>query len=112
MWIPAAGMFKTDEAGAQELTDTGRYIVDRSVADIVPFLPNNPVVVEGYAEDGLPDQRYIESRQRAADVQHYLESHLHLRPELVGIMPLGDRPPAKTGKSSWDGICIALVVSK
>ena len=112
VWIPAAGMFKTDEAGAQELTDTGRYIVDRSVADIVPFLPNNPVVVEGYAEDGLPDQRYIESRQRAADVQHYLESHLHLRPELVGIMPLGDRPPAKTGKSSWDGICIALVVSK
>jgi hypothetical protein len=74
--------------------------------------PNYPVVVEGYAETGMPGQSYVLSRQRASDVRQYLESRFHLKPELVGIMPLADHPPPGTGKSTWDGVCLALVVSK
>ncbi len=112
VWIPAAGLFTTGSEGTQKLTDVGRSILDQSMSDLVPFLPNDPVVVEGYAANGLPDQLYVESRQRAIDVRQYLESRFHLKSELLGIMPLGNHPPPGTGKMTWDGICLALVVSK
>ena len=102
----------TDSDGTQKLTETGRSILDQDMSDLVPFLPNNPIVIEGYAQQGPADQRYVSSRERASDVREYLESRFHLKPKLVGIMPLGNPPPPQTGKSTWDGICLALVVSK
>lgn len=48
-------------------------------------------------------------RERALIVSKYRESHFHLKPKRVGIMPLGDRPPPHTGKKHWNGICLALV---
>ena len=59
--------------GAQQLTDVGRSILDQSLSDIVSSLPNTPIVVEGYAEEGRPDQQYVSSGQRAIDVRQYLE---------------------------------------
>jgi phospholipid/cholesterol/gamma-HCH transport system substrate-binding protein len=112
VWIPAAGLFTTGSDGTQTLTDVGRSILNQSMSDLVPFLPNDPVVIEGYAANGLPGQLYLESRQRALDVRQYLEWRFHLKSELLGIMPLGDHPPPGTGKTTWDGICLALVVSK
>lgn len=112
IWIPAAGLFTTDSDGVQKLTPTGQSILDQSMSDLVPFLPNNPIVIEGYADNGVPAQCYIASRQRAFDVRQYLESRFHLKPEFVGMIPLGDHPPPGTGKTSWDGICLSLVVSK
>lgn len=112
VWIPAAGLFKVGSDGSQELSDVGRTILDRSMSDLVPYLPNNPIVVEGYSTNGMPDQRYLASRQRAIQVRGYLESRFHLNSKLVGVMPLGDHPPAGVHKSTWDGICLALVVSK
>lgn len=112
VWIPAAGLFATASDGSQKLTTTGRSILNQSMSDLVPFLPNNPVVIEGYAESGIPGQQYVASRQRAEDVRQYLQTQFHLKPEYVGIMPLANHPPPATGKSSWDGVCLALVVSK
>jgi hypothetical protein len=82
------------------------------MSDLVPYLPNNPLVIEGYAATGMPDRRYLASRQRAVEVRQYLESHFHLNPKLVGVMPLADQPPRGAGKKMWDGICLVLVVSK
>lgn len=82
------------------------------MSDFVSYLPNNPIKIEGYTVNGLPDQRYLSSRERAADVRRYLEPRFRLNSKLVGIMPLGGRPPAGTGKEMWDGICLVLVVSK
>lgn len=112
VWIPAAGLFTAGSDGSQKITETGRSILDVDMSDLVPFLPNNPMVVEGYAVQGIPDQRYVTSRQRALEVREYLEKRFKLKPELVGMIPLGDRPPPGTGKTSWDGIGLALVVSR
>lgn len=112
VWVPAAGLFKVGPDGSQELTDVGKSILDQSMSDLVAYLPNNPVVVEGYSSTGAPDQQYIASRQRALLVRDFLESRFHLKPDRTGIMPLGDHPPKKTGKQSWDGVCLVLVVSK
>lgn len=112
VWVPAEGLFTAGSDGQLELTAAGRNTVDQSMSDLVPFLPNNPVVVEGYATEGLPDQRYTESRQRAEAVREYIQSHYHLRSEMVGIMPLRSEPPPGTGKTTWDGVCLTLVASK
>lgn len=108
VWVPAAGMFDGD----QKLTGAGRAALDDSMSKIVPFLPNNPLVVEGYATSGPPDQQYLASRQRSIEVAQYLESRFHLDAKRVGAIPLRDHPPAHSGKDRWDGVCLVLVVSK
>jgi outer membrane protein OmpA-like peptidoglycan-associated protein len=79
---------------------------------LVPYLPRNPVIIEGYANLGQPDQRYVASRQRALAVRDYLESQFHLKSKLVGIMPMADHPPQATGKTQWNGVSLVLVESR
>ena len=112
VWIPASELFKNDPKDAPELSKASQAALNESMSKLVPYLPNNPIVVEGYSTDGTPDQQYLASRQRALDVRQYLLQHFHLDPKAVGIMPLADHPPAETGKRSWDGVCLVLVVSK
>jgi len=94
VWIAAAGLFKRQPNGEQALSSEGSAILDQNMAEVVSYLPNNPIMVEGYSEEGGPDQRYLSSKQRAAEARDYLESRYQLNPKLVGIMPLGDRPPS------------------
>ncbi len=112
VWIPAAELFTVRPDGSQQLTAAGRAVLDKSMSKLVRYLPDNPVVVEGYATGGLPDQRYLASDQRAMEVRQYLESRFHLDSNRIGIMPLRDRPLTHTGKKRWDGVCLVLVVSK
>ena len=112
VWVPAPGLFTADADGKQELSNEGRMILKQDMAEVVRYLPNNPIVVEGYSGQGGPDQRYLSSRQRATDVEEYLESSFHIDPKFLGIMPLGEHPPSGSGRESWDGVCLVLVVSK
>jgi phospholipid/cholesterol/gamma-HCH transport system substrate-binding protein len=112
VWISADDLFTVGSNGSQQLTDAGRSVLDDSMSPLVPYLPNNPIVVEGYATGGKPDQQYLVSRQRAIEVRNYLEQRFHLKPDRVGTMPLADQPPKDSGKKAWDGVCLALVVSQ
>lgn len=112
VWVAAAGLFREGPKGKQQLTKEGQAILDQNMSGLVPYLPRNPVIVEGYASKGMPDQRYLESRERAVAVRHYLISRFHLDPKRIGIMPMGDQPPKRTNKKMWNGICLVLVVSK
>ena len=67
-WIPAAGLFATEADGSVQLTDTGQAGIDEAMAKLVPYLPNNPVVVEGYASAGSQAQEYVQLRERALAV--------------------------------------------
>lgn len=111
-WLSANGMFTTTENGEQELTNQGKAALDRAMSELANDLPNNPIMVEGYADVGSPAERFLSSSQRATAVKEYLESKLDLNPDLIGTIGLGDKPPRGTGKESWDGLCLALVVSK
>lgn len=112
VWVPSKGMFKTGEDGSQQLTDTGKEALDKAMSGLTPYLPNNPVVVEGYASSGAPDQEYLLSRQRALAARAYLQQDFHLDPKLVGVMPFGAHPPKGAGLETWDGVCLVLVESK
>src|SRR5690348_542789 len=112
VWIPASELFKDYPTDALELSKTSQAALNQSMSKLIRYLPNNPVVVEGYSTHGSPDQQYLMSRQRALEVRQYLLKHFHLDPTAVGIMPLADEPPGNTGERSWDGVCLVLVVSK
>lgn len=112
VWVPADGVFTTGANGAQQLTDEGKAILDKAMSGLTPYLPNNPVVVEGYSTKGAPDQQYLESRQRALAARAYLQQKFHLDPKRAGVMPFGAHPPKGTGRQTWDGLCLVLVESK
>lgn len=112
VWIPDTDIFSLQPDGTQQLTPEGKTLVDENMSNLVPYLPRNPIMVEGYAEIGDPDQRYILSRQRAEAVRNYLESRFHVNSKLIGIMPMGNRPPEQTGKNEWNGISLVLVRSR
>ncbi len=112
VWIPANGMFTAQPDGTEKLTTEGQAIVDENMSDLVPYLPRNPIMVEGYAESGDPSQQYGKSRQRAMAVRSYVESRFHVSSKLIGVMPMGDHPPRKTGKQTWSGVSLVLVESK
>lgn len=112
VWISAAELFRNDPKDAPELSKASQAALNESMSKLVRYLPNNPIVVEGYSTDGSPDQQYLASRQRALEVRQYLLQHFHLDPKAVGIMPLANHPPEETGKQSWDGVCLVLVISQ
>lgn len=112
IWLTAENLFTTTPTGAQELTVDGRATIDHALSDIADNLANNPIMVEGYADSGSPDQEFLASTQRATDVKDYLESRFKLNPDLVGAIPLENKPPEASGLQVWSGVCLSLVVSK
>ncbi len=112
VWISGALLFRSGPNGSPQLKKSGRAVLDRRMSALVPYLPNNAIMVEGYSTYGQPDQRYLRSRERAIEVRNYLIQRFSLQAKRVGFMPLGSQPPKKTGKQSWNGIALVLVVSK
>jgi phospholipid/cholesterol/gamma-HCH transport system substrate-binding protein len=112
VWIPAAGVFMIGPDGAQQLTPQADTAIDQALSGIVPYLPNNPIMVEGYSEAGSPEQRYAASEQRAEDVRQYLESKLHVKSKWVGIIGFEDHPPKRSGRQTWDGVSVVVIQSR
>lgn len=108
-WLAGDQLFSGPAKGAEQLTDRGRQELDRAMAAFVSDLPNRPLIVEGYSEQGSPDEQYLKSQQRAAAVQKYLVARFQLKPDLVGEIPLEQTPPESTGKKDWDGVSLVLL---
>ena len=109
IWLAADGLFTGSANGAQQLSAEGKAALDHAVSQLAGELPNNPVMVEGYADKGSSAQRYLAAEQRAEAVKRYLEAKYQLKPDLIGTIPLEDKPPSGAGRESWNGICLALV---
>ncbi|HEY1758499.1 MAG TPA: MlaD family protein [Bryobacteraceae bacterium] len=109
VWLNARELFSRSARAGESLTAKGREQLDQAMSAFVPDLPNSPIVVEGYADQGSPDEEFRESQQRAALVQQYLVARFQLNPKLVGSIPLGDSPPKSTGKADWSGVSLVLL---
>lgn len=110
--VSTTSLFNSPSGESYRFSNNDRRHLNQAMWSLVPQLPNNPIMVEGYSAGSNPDQAYLTSRQRALAVREYLESHFHLSPELVGVMPLGERPRLGVGRSSWSGVCVVLAISK
>ena len=104
-WIPAAGLFETNDAGQVALTDAGRREVQQAVAPYLETVRKNPIIVEGYAAAGDSPQNYVVSQSRAVAVRDYLVHYFQIRPTYVGVMPMGKVASEQPG-SFWDGVAL------
>lgn len=110
VWLDAKQLFiaKRND-GKEELTAQGRKELDSAMASFIDYLPNSPIMVEGYSSEGAPEERYRKSQRRAVLAQQYLQRQFQLNPKYIGAIPLNNAPPPKTGKDVWDGLGLALV---
>ena len=109
VWVDADQLFARSAKGGETLSPKGREALDQAMSAFVPYLPNSPIMVEGYSNQGSADEEFRESQQRAALVQDYVQQHFQLDPKLVGRIPLGDSPPKSSGKSDWNGVALVLL---
>jgi phospholipid/cholesterol/gamma-HCH transport system substrate-binding protein len=109
IWLNKNELFSSGPDDKEELTKEGQSEIDGAMSALVPHLPNSPLVVEGYATQGSPSERFIRAKQRASVVQIYINKRFALHPNTVGVMPMSDSPPPETGKTVWDGIALVLI---
>ncbi len=73
IWLGGDELFAARPDGSEELSPEGRAQVRRAISGLVANLPNSLMMVEGYSAQGLREDRYIRSGQRADAVRRYLE---------------------------------------
>jgi phospholipid/cholesterol/gamma-HCH transport system substrate-binding protein len=111
-WIDASIAFTKDSSGAETLSSAGAQQIDDAMGGLRDQVVDQPIVIEGYSAEQPAAQQIIESRSRSLLVAQYLEKRFHLRAQDIGVMPLNDKPPSSSGKSSWNGVCIVILINK
>jgi phospholipid/cholesterol/gamma-HCH transport system substrate-binding protein len=109
IWLSNDELFSAGPGGKEELSKEGQRQIDDAMTALVPYLPNSPIVVEGYATQGSASERFIRAQERAVAVQIYISKRFGLQPNTVGAMPISDPIPPIVGKSVWDGVSLVLV---
>jgi phospholipid/cholesterol/gamma-HCH transport system substrate-binding protein len=108
IWLSKEELFSSGPDEREELTEKGQRQIDSAMGALIPYLPNVPIVVEGYATQGPPSERFIRAKRRASVVQTYIEERFGLPQNTVGAMPMSDQVPPGVGKSVWDGVSLVL----
>jgi phospholipid/cholesterol/gamma-HCH transport system substrate-binding protein len=112
IWVSASVLFEADANGAEQLTDGGKARLDSAMSQYVRYPRTSPLVVEGYAQESTGDARYLVSRRRAQLVRDHLVSTFELDPNYAGTMPLGGEARDSPAGNTWDGVALALFVSR
>ena len=95
------------------LTADGRARVDSAMATYLKYLPANPIVVEGYATEGVVGERFQRSRARGdSGAGVYVMSQYHLTPQHTGSIALADEAPGSPNKDRWDGVALTLFLDR
>ena len=109
IWLSNDELFSTGPGDKEELSKEGQRQIDDAMTALVPYLPNSPIVVEGYATQGSSSERFIRAQERAVAVQIYISKRFGLQRSTVGAMPMSAAIPPSVGKSVWDGVSLVLV---
>jgi hypothetical protein len=84
--------------------------------NVVHLTGNANAIVAGMRHGQGAAGKLLTDKKVASDVTqtiaNALQTRFHLNPKRLGAMPMGDHPPRRTGKQSWDGVCLVLVVEK
>lgn len=111
IWVSAPVLFETDSNGDESLTDQGRARLDSAMSAFVKYPRNSPFVVEGYADEGTTDRRFLRSRSRAKLVRDYLVAKFGMDPNFAATMAMGSAAQGSPAGNQWDGVALALFVS-
>lgn len=69
IWLSNDELFSAGLSDKEELSKEGQRQIDDAMTALVPYLPNSPIVVEGYATQGSSSERFIRAQERAVAVQ-------------------------------------------
>jgi phospholipid/cholesterol/gamma-HCH transport system substrate-binding protein len=111
IWLGADRLFERGPNGTEVLTDEGRARLDSAMSTYLEYVPTNPIVVEGYATEGLEGERFRRGRARAATVREYLVARYGLSPQHTGYIALDTAEGSPSGKR-WDGVAITLFLDR
>jgi hypothetical protein len=112
IWLSSEVLFATDANGGLVLTEGGRARVESAMAAFLPYVRNNPLVVEGYATGGSSGERFLRSRARGGTVLDYAIRTFGLDARRAAVMPLGEEAPGSPHDGRWDGVALAVFVPK
>lgn len=113
IWLDAAVLFEQLPDASERLTEDGRARVDAAMATYLPYLPTNPIIVEGYATAGAVADRYLQSQTRARTIREYLLVRYDLRPQHTAYIGLADEAEdSPSDGHRWDGVALTLVVDR
>jgi phospholipid/cholesterol/gamma-HCH transport system substrate-binding protein len=96
----------------ERLTVSGKAGVDAAIAPYLEDVASGIVMVEGYAQQGKPDEQYLRSQARATIVRDYLIARFRLDPQATGAMALSADSPGSPDQTPWDGVALAVILPK
>jgi phospholipid/cholesterol/gamma-HCH transport system substrate-binding protein len=112
IWLTSGVLFERRADGTEVLTADGRARVDSAMSTFLQYVPANPIVVEGYATEGVVGEQFQRSRLRAAAVREYLLTQYHLMPQHTGSIALAGEAKGSPAKDRWDGIALTLFLDR
>ncbi len=95
-----------------ELSEEGRKKLDEIMAGYLVYAPTTPLMVEGYSAPGEGTEEFMHSRMRAAVVRRHLLDKYDLKPNYVGLMPMGARESDGPGEGYWEGVAVIYFPEK
>lgn len=108
IWLATAVLFATDGSGAEALTDEGKLRLDSAMSTFVRYPRTTPFVVEGYAQEAMGSERFLQSRRRAELVRSYLVGKFGIDPNYTITMPMGAEAEGSPDGDRWDGVALAV----
>ena len=108
IWLSGSELFQNGSNG-EELSARGKALVHAALTQHGESFTERAVVIEGYANGGVPADELRISRSRAMAVRQYIHQQFELEPKNLGVVPMKSVPPKELGRASWDGVCIVVL---
>jgi phospholipid/cholesterol/gamma-HCH transport system substrate-binding protein len=108
-WLSGSELFQNGSNG-EELSERGKATLHAALAQHGESFTERAIVIEGYANGGVPADQLRVSRSRAMAVRQYVQQQLELDPKNLGVVPMNSAPPKGVERATWDGVCIVVLL--
>ena len=109
IWLSGSELFENGSSG-EELSDRGKALLSTALTQHGESFAESAIVIEGYANGGVPADQLRLSRSRAMAVRQYVQQRFELDPKNLGVVPMNSAPPKGVERATWDGVCIVVLL--
>jgi phospholipid/cholesterol/gamma-HCH transport system substrate-binding protein len=109
IWLSGSELFQNGSNG-EELSERGIALLHAALTQAGESFTERAIVIEGYANGGVPADQLRMSRSRAMAVRHYVQQQFELDPKDLGVVPMNSAPPKGVERATWDGVCIVVLL--
>ena len=109
IWLSGPELFQNGSNG-EELSEKGKALLHAGLTQAGESVAGRPIIIEGYANGGVPADQLRLSRNRAMAVRQYVQERFEIDPKHLGAVPMKSAPPKELGRASWDGVCIVVLL--